>query len=143
MTIAVLFSTMAMLFYALEIAIADWKLSDVSPRLLTLLYSSGVATYAAISLLISHDSVKAPEGYQWIFIAILITSSFIAAVSHFEALNHESGAVMLTLFYCLMPVAASFYMALFKREMPGMRVIVAWLIAGLALYLLSTGEKHN
>lgn len=141
MKLAILFCILAMLFYALEIAVADWKLTSVSPRFLTLCYSLGVAICAAISLLVGNSPIKTPQGYQWFFVALLIGASFIAAVSHFEALHHESGAVMLTMFYCLMPVAASFYMACFKREVPNLRIVLAWIVAAVALYLVSTSKS--
>ena len=130
-----------MLFYALEIALTDWKLSSISPRLLTFCFSLGVAVCAGATMLISHEKIRMPEGYQWVFILLMIGASYIAALAHFEALNRQSGAVMLTMFYCLMPIASSFYMAIFKGALPNYRVVLAWLVAALALYLLSTGEK--
>ena len=141
MKTATLFCTLAMLFYALEIALTDWKLANISPRLLTLFYAIGVAVCAAVTLSIGHEKIRMPEGNQWLFVFLMIVASFIAAETHFAALNSQSGAVTLTMFYCLMPVAASFYMAIFKWELPNVRVILAWLVAAFALYLLSTGEK--
>lgn len=141
MKTATLFCTMAMLFYALEIALTDWKLSSISPRFLTLCFAVGVAVCAAVALLVGHEKIRMPEGNQWLFVILMIVASFIAAETHFAALNRQSGAVTLTMFYCLLPVAASFYMAIFKWELPNYRVVLAWLVAALALYLLSTGEK--
>lgn len=143
MRTATLFCTLAMLFYAMEIALTDWKLSSISPRLLTLCFSLGVAICTAVMLAIGGEKVRMPDGYQWAFVLLMIAASFIAALAHFEALNRQAGAVMLTMFYCLMPVAASFYMALFKRECPSFRVVLAWIVAALALYLLSTGTGEK
>lgn len=141
MRTASLFCALAMLFYALEIALTDWKLSNISPRFLTFCFSLGVAICAAVMLAFDRGKIVMPQGYQWIFILLMIASSFVAALAHFEALHRQSGAVMLAMFYCLMPVAASFYTALFKSALPNYRVMLAWLVAALALYLLTTGEK--
>ncbi len=132
--------TMAMLFYAMEIALTDHKLSNITPRLLTLCYALGVAICAAIGLLFQHEKIHMPQATQWIFVILMILASFIAASAHFEALHKGSGAVKLTMFYCLMPVAASFYMAIFKWECPNYKTIGAWLLAATALYLLSSDE---
>ena len=140
MKVAAIYCTLAMAFYALEIAVADWKLTSVSPRFLTLCYSLGVAICAAISLSFGGNEIKLPQGSQWAFVLLMIIASFIAALSHFKALHEQSGAVMLAMFYCLMPVMASLYMALFKWELPNFRTAAAWLVAALALYLLSTSE---
>ena len=140
MKVAAIYCMLAMAFYALEIAVTDWKLTSVSPRFLTLCFSLGVAVCAAISLSIGKAEIKMPQGWQWSFVLLMIAASFVAALAHFKALNEQSGAVMLTMFYCLMPVMASLYMALFKWELPNLRVVVAWLVAALALYLLSTSE---
>ena len=140
MKLAVWFGVLAMLFYALETSITDWKLTKISPRVLTLCYALGVAICAAISLIFTKD-VKLPQGSQWLYVVLMIGASFIAASSHFAALHHDSGAVMLTMFYCLMPVAATVFMAIFKHELPSWRIVVSWIIAAVALYLVSTSKS--
>lgn len=136
-----LLCTLAMLFYALEIAVTDWKLSNISPRLLTLCYALGVAICAGISLCFGHEEIRGPQGRQWLFVILMVFASFIAASTHFQALHEQSGAVRLTMFYCLLPVAASLYMAMFKGEVPSIRTFAAWIAAALALYLISSGDK--
>ncbi len=135
------FCVVAMAFYALEIAFTDWKLTNISPRLLTFFFSAGVAVCAAIGLAVDHQELCMPQRSQWIFVLLMIAASFVAALAHFRALNEQSGAVMLTMFYCLMPVAASLYMACFRREVPNLRTMLAWAVAAFALYLISTGKK--
>lgn len=142
MKLATWFCILAMLFYALETSITDWKLTRVSPRVLTLCYALGVAICAAVSLIFTKD-VQLPQGSQWGFVVLMIGASFIAASSHFAALHHDSGAVMLTMFYCLMPVSAALFTAIFKLEVPNWRVVVAWLIAAIALYLISTAKTEG
>jgi drug/metabolite transporter (DMT)-like permease len=137
-----LFCTVAMLFYALEIAVTDWKLSNISPRLLTLCYALGVAICSGISLCFGQEEIRGPQGKQWIFVLLMVLASFVAASSHFQALHEQSGAVKLTMFYCLLPVAASIYVAMLKGELPNARIMVAWPIAALALYLVSSGAKE-
>lgn len=139
MRLATFFCVLAMVFYALETSIADWKLAKVSPRVLTLCYALGVAICAGISLLFTKEQTI-PHGSQWVYVILMVGVSFVAALSHFAALHHESGAVTLTMFYCLMPVAATLFMALFKQQLPSWRLVVAWGIAALALYLVSTGK---
>jgi drug/metabolite transporter (DMT)-like permease len=138
---ASIFCAIAMVFYALEISITDWKLTQVSPRLLTFCYSLGVATCAGVSLLFLKE-IRAPEGQQWLFIVAMVAASFVAAWAHFAALNLHAGAVQLTLFYSLMPVAASAFTAFFKGELPSLRMVLAWAAAALALYLMSSSGKE-
>ena len=140
MKVAAIYCMVAMAFYALEIAFTDWKLTSVSPRFLTLCFSAGIAICAAVSLCVKRQEIKMPHGWQWSFILLMVAASYVAALAHFKALNEQAGAVMLTMFYCLMPVAASLYMALFQWELPKFRTVAAWLIAAVALYLLSTSE---
>ncbi len=127
----------AMAFYALEIAITDFKLSAISPRLLTLMYSVGVATFAFISLIFNPARVGAPHANQMSFIASMIIVSFIAASAHFYAINQGIGTTRLTLVYALLPVAGSLYILILKRELPSWNLIIAYILAAIALYLVS------
>lgn len=127
-----------MAFYALEISITDWKLTNISPRLLTLLYSVGVAIFSLISLILAKETHAIPDLRQSIFILLMIFASFVAASAHFQALTIGTGAVRLTMVYMLLPVVATFYMFILKSEVPGFRYILAWIFAGIALYLIST-----
>ena len=52
---ALVFCTVAMVCYGLEIALADWKLARLSPRLLAFCYALGVAACAGISLLAAKE----------------------------------------------------------------------------------------
>ncbi len=91
MRTAYLFCALAMLFYALEIALTDWKLSSISPRLLTLCFSLGVAICAAITLVIDHEKIVMPQGWQWAFILLMIAASYIAALAHFKTVRSLTG----------------------------------------------------
>jgi drug/metabolite transporter (DMT)-like permease len=141
MNTAISYCLVAMAFYALEIAITDWQLSGLPPRLVTFLYAIGVATCAGVRLLFE-DRLVAPTGRQWIFVGLMVAASFLAATAHFEAIHRQAGAVVLTLAYCLMPVAASIYMALFAGRLPTLRTAIAWVIAALALYVLATAPER-
>ncbi|MSR67882.1 hypothetical protein EXS65_03620 [Candidatus Peribacteria bacterium] len=131
----------AMMFYALEIAITDMKLSALPPRLTTLYYSSGVAFFALISLLVSREEITAPNSSVSVFVGLMILSSFIAANAHFESISQGIGTARLTLVYAFLPVAGALYSAMFKRELPSLNLIAACALAGLALYLVSTTQK--
>ena len=128
---------LAMTFYALEIALTDWKLSKISPKAITLFYALGVATLAGINLIFAKE-IKFPQGTEWGFTALMVVVSFVAALAHFAAIHNGCGAV--TMFYCLMPVVASLFSVLFKLESPDWRTAAAWILAVLALYLASTGK---
>jgi drug/metabolite transporter (DMT)-like permease len=138
---ALLFCTIAMIFYGLEISVADWKLSKVSPRVLTLCYSLAVAVFAGLSLVFARGQVG-PAGSEWTFVGLMVLASFVATVGHFAALNEGAGAVVLAMFYCLLPVVASLFAAVFKGEAPSLRLVLAWLAAVTSLVLV-TGSKAN
>ena len=67
MQVSVIFSLIAITFYALEISITDWQLSKLSPRLVVACYAVGVAIFALLSLVFAKD-IKMPGPTQWIFI---------------------------------------------------------------------------
>lgn len=134
-------SIVAMAFYALEIAITDWKLSSISPRLLTLFYSLGVALFSLASILIARGNHAMPDMKQMGFVVLMILASFIAASAHFHALTTGTGAIKLTMVYMLLPVAASFYMFIFKLQIPDLKIVAAWALSVVALYLLSTAKS--
>ncbi len=163
----------AMLAYSTEISIADIKLSHVHPRVLTLLYSSGVMLLAAIFLL-GHASsadwrtlfqwgalaaivlfwivmktqtqgieeIRWPQGHEWWWAGAMCIASFIGGWSHFAALNHHSGALKLSMFYMLLPVATSIPTILIKGEWPTWKTLLAWCLAGIAIWLIASEEKH-
>lgn len=135
------FAIVAMAFYALEIAITDARLGSVPPRLITLYYSAGVAFFALISLLISREQITAPTSNTAVFLVLMILASFVAASAHFEAINQGIGTAKLTLVYAFLPIAGAVYSAMFKKEMPSLNLIIACILAGLALYLVSTTQK--
>lgn len=138
MRLSLLFCFLAMTGYALEIAVTDWKLARVSPRLLTFGYSLGVATLAAMSLLHGRESLIAPSAREWPFVGLMVIASFLAAWAHFAALHEGASAPVLAMFYCVMPMAASGWMFLFTGEIPSARMLLAWLFGAVALYLAST-----
>lgn len=129
-----------MVFYGLEIAVADWKLSHVHPRVLTFCYSVGVAACAGTALLFA-DRPRWPTGGEWNWVGLMILASFVAAFAHFAAITGKAGAVTLTLFYALLPVVAALFGVLVKGEWPTPRIVLAWLLGAGALVLLATGQK--
>ncbi len=130
----------AMAFYALEISITDLKLSQISPRLLTLIYSLGVALVSLISLLIEPAHSGAPNVNQITFIVLMVIASFIGASAHFEALHGGIGTAKLTLAYAFLPVAGALHSVIFKKEIPSLGLVAAWLLAVLSLYLVSISK---
>ena len=132
---------LAMAFYALEIAITDLKLGTISPRLMTLYYSSGVAIFALVSLLISREQITVPSGTTTWFVILMILSSFVAATAHFIAIHEGLGTARMSLAYAFLPVAGALYISFFKRELPSWNLILACVLAGIALYLVSSSEE--
>lgn len=142
-TLVLLFCFLAMLCYSLEICVTDLKLTRINARVLTLLYSGGVFLFSVAGLALfkptaGEEGSAWPRGAEWVFVLLMAGASWVAAQCHFSALYYQSGAVMLTMFYVLLPVMASVYAAIFKGEWPTSRLVVAWVLAGVALYLVST-----
>ncbi len=134
----IVFSLLAMAFYALEISITDWRLTNLSPRLLTACYAVGVAVFSLTALFLTQEKISNPTGRQSIWILLMVMASFFAASAHFQALHLKAGALQLTLIYCMLPVAASLYTAVFEHKFPSFQMIVAWILASLSLYLIAT-----
>ncbi len=130
----------AMAFYALEISITDQKLSSISPRLLTLIYASGVALFSFLSLVVQPEQTGAPSANQLGFISLMILASFIAASAHFEALHSGIGTAKLTLAYAFLPVAGALHSVVFRKEIPSLGLVLAWCFAVAALYLVSVSK---
>ena len=135
------FAIIAMSFYALEIAISDLKLSDISPRLLTFYYSLGVAICALISMVLNNDSIVFPAKHNIVFLMILILSSFVGATAHFYAINGGIGTSKLSLTYAFMPVAGIILMLIFRRELPTLEIVIGCILAVVALYLVTASDK--
>ena len=70
----------------------------------------------------------------------MVIASFFAASAHFQALHLKAGALQLTLIYCLLPVAASLYTAIFEHKFPSIQMVAAWVLAGISLYLIATAR---
>lgn len=144
MTKAMIFSLMAMFFYAVEIVTTDLKLSSMNPRLTTFFYATGVGILSGISLLLFPiKETEWPKGSSmWIFITVMIGASFVAATTHFFALHEKSGAAVMTTYYALLPVTASVLIFTFSsHELPSLRMVLAWLLGTIAIYLVATDMK--
>lgn len=135
------FAIIAMSFYALEIAISDLKLSDISPRLLTFYYSLGVAICALVSMILNHDSIVLPAKNSFVFVIIMILASFVAATAHFYAISSGVGTSKLSLTYAFMPVAGIILMLIFRRELPTLEIVIGCILAVVALYLVTASDK--
>ena len=137
-----LFCCGAQLCYALEICFTDFKLTKVNPRVLTLLYSGGVFVFSLMGILAfrpqpgENGQIWPRSTEEWGWVAAMAGVSYIAAMSHFSALTHQSGAVLLTMFYVLLPVVAATWVFVLKGQVPDWRLFVALLLGGIALYLV-------
>ena len=143
---ALFFSLIAMVFYATEIVVTDLKLGKVSPKLLTILYSGGVMAcaiaYFLFSYFTSEEETRLPTGNEWWYVVLMVAASFIAASAHFYALNQRATAVVMCTFYALLPVTASLLVFVFsKRELPSWKVILAWVLAAVAVYLVASEKE--
>lgn len=140
---AIVFAVIAAVFYAGEIVITDLKLSRISPRLLTFMYATGVAILVGASLLLYPEKdLSFPQGKEWGLVSLMVGVSFIAATAHFVALHEHTGAATMCTYYSLLPVIASGLIFIFStREVPSGRIILAWLLGALAVYLIVTATK--
>lgn len=133
------FSMLAMTLYASEIVTTDLKLSKINPWSMTFLYGLGTALIALPFVLGSPDLVEMKtwptKAAEWGFVILICVFAAGAAWAHFSALNHHSGAVILCTFYMLLPVVAAGLMAILGHGLPTWRLVVAWILAGAALYL--------
>ncbi len=174
MNTASLLCILAMIAYSTEISIADQKLSNVSPKVLTVFYSSAVLIIAAFFVLgqtsaldyrtfgqwfalsglvicwilmlgLSKQDQTAglrwPEGNEWWWVAAMGIASFIGGWSHFAALNQHAGALKLSMFYMLLPVCTAIPTILLKGEWPTWKTLLAWVLAGIAIWLVTDQEK--
>ncbi|MEQ1849144.1 MAG: EamA family transporter [Candidatus Peribacteraceae bacterium] len=128
---------LAMAFYALEITITDLKLGHVPAQLLTFLYASGVAIFALVNMLSHKETLTMPNAATWGFVATMVFVSFVASSAHFQALHDGIGTAKLTIAYAFLPVVGAVYVALLKKEMPSVNLILACVLAGISLYLVS------
>lgn len=137
---ALYLSLIAMMFYAIEIVVTDLKLGNISPQLLTIFYSGGVCLVAIVIMLTtSKEPLSYPQGKEWWFVILMIFASFVAASTHFAALHKHTGAAVMCIFYSLLPVTASLLVFIFsKREAPSPKMIIAWILAGIAVYLVAS-----
>lgn len=146
MTKAMMFSLMAMFFYAVEIVTTDLKLSEMNPRLTTFFYATGVGVLSGVSLLLFPiEDTDWPKGSSvWMFVALMVGASFVAATAHFFALHEKSGAAVMTTYYALLPVTASVLVFTFSnQELPSLRMVLAWILAAIAIYLVTTDANFK
>jgi drug/metabolite transporter (DMT)-like permease len=133
-------SFLAMAFYALEIVLTEWQLTNLSPRLLTFLYSTGVALFALSTLFLARETHSLPTSKESIFVLLMVFCSFLAASAHFQALTTGTSAVKLSMFYALMPVMASIFAAILEHKYPSLHLFFAWILASAALYLVAIAK---
>ncbi len=81
------------------------------------------------------DEITWPQGTEWAWIAGMIVCSFIGAFAHFAALNAHAGALKLSMFYMLLPVCSSIPALCLKGEVPSLKTVIAWVLAGIAIWL--------
>lgn len=129
-----------MAFYALEISLTDWKLSELPPRLLSVFYAIGVGIFAVIALQLTTKEITLPNASQWIVLICMIICGALATWTNFAALHNNLGATRLTLLYCLIPVVAQLFTFILNRELPSIHLVGAWLLATGSLYLVSIAK---
>lgn len=137
---------MAMFFYAVETVTTDLNLSFLNPRLTTFFYATGVGLLSGISLLIFPiEEAEWPKGLTvWLFIALIVSASFVGATAHFFALHEKSGAVTMSTYYSLLPVTASVLVFFFStQELPSLRMLAAWALGSIAIYLVASDTNFK
>ena len=71
-------------------------------------------------------------GKEWILIASIVVISFTADWAHFAALKAHAGATVLATFYLMIPIICT----MMKGEIPSARMVYAWILLGVALFLV-------
>jgi drug/metabolite transporter (DMT)-like permease len=131
----------AMAFYAIEITIADLKLSHIPPQLMTFFYASGIAVISFISVISNRENFVRPDAVSVGFILLMIFVSFIAASAHYQSIYEGIGSARLSLAYACLPVTSLVLVTIIKKEIPSFNLILACILAGIALYLVSLSHS--
>lgn len=139
MNYGLLFCVLACVFYAGEVVMVDKWLSHTSPIMITMLFGAGIAIFAVPGVLqgVQSGSIAMPSWKEVMLILGIAFVAFLADWFHFAALNQRVGAVVIATSYVLIPVACS----IMKWESPSLKMIVAWILGGIALYLISDELK--
>lgn len=128
--------------YAIEIAVTDIKLKHLSSQFLTLCYSMGVAVIAIIMMIITRERITAiPSKSECLYIGVMIFFSFVAAIAHFLALHYGAGATKISMSYAMLPAIIALMAYIFKKETPEPRLVAAWILIGVAIYLTCTSKQ--
>lgn len=143
MKLANLLCIASMVFYTLELVIADLKLGNVTPRFLTFCYAFGISILMLPNIALSYKTLTLPSVSQWHWMSAMVLVSLLGALSHFAALHYKVGSVRLSLAYLLMPVVAAVIIAISKGQLPSVRLIVAWLFAILSLFLTLSSDDYQ
>lgn len=144
MRLALIYALVAMAFYAVEIVITDLQLGKIPARVVTLMYATGVAILAGTSLLIFPEKEFVwPSRKEWGFVVLMVIVSFVAATTHFLALHNKAGSTTMGAYYSLLPVTAALLIYFFAKEqqLPSWRMVLAWVLGAIAIYLVSTEKK--
>lgn len=140
--------------YATEIVLTEKYLKGVSSVVLTMLLGATIVIFGIpFALYTGHtngvevhnpkadsvtSSLKLPTMRQ-IGILILVSGfSFLADWAHFEALKRHASSAALATFYVLIPVICT----AIKGEWPSWKMIAAWILGGVALYLIGDELKE-
>lgn len=133
---ALTFCLLASVLYTFELAVTDRQLPRVSPIALTGLFGICIAASAIPGAITSYrqGELELPRGREWILIAVLGALSFLADWCHFSALHYRAGSAVLATFYLVLPVTCSILL----WEPPSLRRVVAWILGGIAILLVSS-----
>lgn len=135
MKLVVLLCILASLLYSAELIGTDRYLDKTSPIITTFFLGVFIALFAAPAALegLRNGSVNLPSYKEIAIIAAVAICSFLADWSHFAALHYKAGTVELAMFYLLIPVICS----VIEMRIPSMNMIVAWILGGAALLIVS------
>lgn len=142
----------AAFLYATEIVVANKFLKPISPLVLTLGVALVISACSAICIthrlatqasnqteaekLEALDEEKLPIAFptkeQLAIIFLLGLLNFLADWSHYAAIKSQAGGAVLATFYILIPV----FSKTMGGEWPSLRLLSAWVLGGLLLYLL-------
>lgn len=127
------------MLYALEVVLAGKHLGNQSPVVITFFAGISAVIISGSILLtgLRSGTIELPKPGVILIIMTIGAVSFTADWTHYMAIVRKLDIVTLSMFYLLVPVICT----AFKLQIPTPKLFVAWVLGGLALYLVALNEQ--
>lgn len=135
MNVALILCMLAALLYAGEVTTVDRWLTHISPVVMTMIFGISIGIFSVPGVLqgMQSKTITLPDWKEVIIIVAIAFISFLADWTHFAALSQKAGGTTVATFYVFIPIFCS----IMKWEAPSWRMLGAWVLGGIALYLIS------